>query len=256
MGKARLKVDHSRDMSLLDTHEIVHLNSLLGFLPANNSFEEKIQAALVLELDSPQVAVEMDEVVGQVALVMKPLAAHLCRPGITSAAFDGNGNVLLVVNLPEMIRLKGIRQYAEEMANEAGTESKHDLPSLQATTPLRRTILIADDSVSIRQSIITTLNHAGYDVKEAVDGLQMLEQLSKETPDLLLLDVEMPNLNGYDVLNIIRTHQEFSGLKIVMLTSRSSEKHKRRASELGAHAYLIKPCPQDVLLEMIKSLIT
>ncbi len=256
MGKARLKVDHSRDMSLLDTHEIVHLNSLLGFLPANNSFEEKIQAALVLELDSPQVAVEMDEVVGQVALVMKPLAAHLCRPGITSAAFDGNGNVLLVVNLPEMIRLKGIRQYAEEMANEAGTESKHDLPSLQATTPLRRTILIADDSVSIRQSIITTLNHEGYDVKEAVDGLQTLEQLSKETPDLLLLDVEMPNLNGYDVLNIIRTHQEFSGLKIVMLTSRSSEKHKRRASELGAHAYLIKPCPQDVLLEMIKSLIT
>jgi chemotaxis family two-component system sensor histidine kinase/response regulator PixL len=120
---------------------------------------------------------------------------------------------------------------------------------------LRRKILIADDSVSIRQSITMTLNHEGYDVLEAVDGLQSLEQLSKESPDLLLLDIEMPNLNGYDVLNIIRTHQEFSGLKIVVLTSRSSEKHKRRARELGAHAYLTKPCPQALLLQTIKSLI-
>ncbi len=255
MGKAHSKVDPSQDMSLVDTHEIVHLNTFLGFLSDNNFIEETIQAALVLELDSPQVAVEVDEVVEEVALVMKPLAAHLCRPGITSTAFDGNGNALLVVNLPEMIRLKGIHQYVEEIAVEAGTISGHDILAPQPTTPLRRTILIADDSVSIRQSITITLNHEGYDVKEAVDGLQTLEQLSKESPDLLLLDIEMPNLNGYDVLNIIRTHQEFSGLKIVMLTSRSSEKHKRRAIELGVHAYLIKPCPQDLLLETIKSLI-
>ena len=99
-----------------------------------------------------------------------------------------------------------------------------------------------------------TLSHEGYAVIEAVDGLQALDQLSKESPDLLLLDVEMPNLNGYDVLSIIRSHQESTALKIIMLTSRSSEKHKRRASELGANAYLTKPCPQDVMLKTIKSL--
>ncbi len=99
------------------------------------------------------------------------------------------------------------------------------------------------------------LNHEGYEVIQVVDGLQTLEQLSKESPDLLLLDIEMPNLNGYDVLNIIRTRQEFTGLKIVLLTSRSSEKHKRRAGELGAHAYLTKPCSQEILLETIKSLL-
>ena len=64
----------------------------------------------------------------------------------------------------------------------------------------------------------------------------------------------MPNLNGYDVLSIVRSHQEYSALKIIMLTSRSSEKHRLRASELGANAYLTKPCPQDVLLKTIKSL--
>ena len=90
---------------------------------------------------------------------------------------------------------------------------------------------------------------------EAEDGIQTLEQLSKEALDLLLLDIEMPNLNGYDVLNIIRAQQRFPGLKIVMLTSRSSEKHKQRARELGAHAYLTKPCPQDLLLETIQSLL-
>ena len=107
----------------------------------------------------------------------------------------------------------------------------------------------------IRQSINMTLSHEGYNVLEAIDGLQTLEQLSKETPELLLLDIEMPNLNRYDVLSIVRAHQEFSALKIVMLTSRSSEKHKCRARELGAHGYLTKPCPQDVLLKIIRSLL-
>jgi chemosensory pili system protein ChpA (sensor histidine kinase/response regulator) len=256
MGKAHSTVEDSQDMTFVDRPEIVHLNKLLGFLSDNKLFEEEmIQTALVLELDSPQIAVEVDAVIGEVVLVIKPLADHLCRPGITSTAFDGNGNALLVVNLPEIIRLKGIRQSVEEIAGEANTANRHVILAPQPTT-LRHKILIADDSVYIRRSITATLSHEGYDVKEAVDGLQTLEQLSKESHDLLLLDIEMPNLNGYDVLNIIRTRQAFSSLKIVMLTSRSSEKHKRRAKDLGAHAYLIKPCPQDLLLETIKSLIS
>jgi chemosensory pili system protein ChpA (sensor histidine kinase/response regulator) len=242
-------------MLLADTHEIYHLNRLLGFHTDKNTAEKTVQTALVLELDSPQIAIEVDEVVKEVELVMKPLSAHLCRPGIASTAIDGNGNVHLVLNLPEMIRLKEIYQQAGEVVIEADSESDHELSFLQPGTESCRKILIADDSMYIRQSINKTLSHEGYDVLEAVDGLQTLEQLSKESPDLLLLDIEMPNLNGYDVLSIVRTHQEFSALKIVLLTSRSSEKHKRRARQLGAHEYLTKPCPQDVLLKTIKSLL-
>ena len=246
---------NSLDMLLTDTHEIYHLNRLLGFHTDKNTAEKTVQTALVLELDSPQIAIEVDEVVKEVELVMKPLSAHLCRPGITSTAIDGHGNVHLVLNLPEMIRLKEIYQQAGEVVIEADSESDHELSFLQPGTESCRKILIADDSMYIRQSINKTLSHEGYDVLEAVDGLQTLEQLSKESPDLLLLDIEMPNLNGYDVLSIVRTHQEFSALKIVLLTSRSSEKHKRRARQLGAHEYLTKPCPQDVLLKTIKSLL-
>jgi chemosensory pili system protein ChpA (sensor histidine kinase/response regulator) len=255
IGKKSAQVANSQNMPLGDTHEIYHLSTLFGSLPGNSNPEKTIQAALVLESNSPHIAVEVDEVVGEVVLVMKPLAAHLCRPGIASSAIDGNGNVLLVVNLPELIRLNGELLYAGEIAVEAGSVNKHEILAPRPTTPLRRKILIADDSVSMRQSIITTLNYEGYDVLEATDGVQALEQLAQETPDVLLLDIEMPNLNGYDVLNIIRTRQEFSGLHIVMLTSRSSEKHKRRARDLGAHAYLTKPCPQELLLQTITSLL-
>ena len=170
-------------------------------------------------------------------------------------ALDGSGNVLLVVSLPEMIRLKTVHRHAGEVDIEVDTLNKYALPLSQPAGQVRPKILIADDSVYIRRSVTQTLNHEGYDVLEAVDGVQALEQLAKESPDLLLLDIEMPNLNGYDVLNIIRTNRRFPGLKIALLTSRSSEKHKQRGKELGAHAYLTKPCPQDLLLKTVQSML-
>ena len=245
---------NSQDMLLVDIHEIYHLNTLLGLRAHNNTAEKTLQTALILELDNPSVAIEVDEVLKEVALVMKPLSDYLCRPGITSTAIDANGKVLLVLNLPEMIRLKEIYQQVGRTIIAADTESDHEQSTPQPGSEVCRKILVADDSIYIRQSINMTLSHEGYAVIEAVDGLQALDQLSKEAPDLLLLDVEMPNLNGYDVLSIVRSHQEYSALKIIMLTSRSSEKHRLRASELGANAYLTKPCPQDVLLKTIKSM--
>jgi DNA-binding response OmpR family regulator len=71
-----------------------------------------------------------------------------------------------------------------------------------------------------------------------------------------VLDIEMPNLNGYDLLSILHAYPELTRVKIVMLTSRSSEKHQARALELGAHAYLTKPCPQDTLLETIENVLS
>ena len=239
---------------LTDTHEIYDLNTLLGLHAHKLTAEKTLQTALILELDNPSTAIEVDEVLEEVKLVMKPLSEYLCRPGITNTAIDANGNVLLVLNLPEMIRLKEIYEQVGKTTIEVDPESEHEQPILQSGSKVCHKILIADDSIYIRQSLNMTLSHEGHAVIEAVDGLQALEQLSKESPDLLLLDIEMPNLNGYDVLSIIRSHQEFSSLKIIMLTSRSSEKHKRRASELGADAYLTKPCPQDELLKTIKSL--
>jgi chemosensory pili system protein ChpA (sensor histidine kinase/response regulator) len=244
-----------QDTPLNETHELYHLNTLLGLHTHRITDENAIQTALIPELDNPSIAIEVDEVVKEVKLVMKPLPKYLCRPGITSTAIDANSNVLLVLNLPEMIQQKEIFHHVGKTIIEWDTESDHESSKLQTGPEVCHKILIADDSIYIRQSLNLTLSHEGYTVIEAVDGLQALDQLSKESPDLLLLDIEMPNLNGYDVLSIVRSHQEFSALKIIMLTSRSSDKHKRRARELGANAYLTKPCPHDELLKTINFLL-
>ncbi|MGZ3609618.1 MAG: response regulator [Ktedonobacteraceae bacterium] len=253
-SKLGMNGELEQDTLLSETHEIYDLNTLLGIPAQTYSAKRTLQTALLLEMDSPGIAIEVDEVVKEVELVIKPLSEYLCRPGITSTAIDANGNVLLVLNLPEMIQQKEVYQHVGKTIIDADTKSYRE-PSMPQSKPgACQKILIADDSIYIRQSLNMTLSHEGYAVVEAVDGLEALDQLSKESPDLLLLDIEMPNLNGYDVLSIVRNHQEFSALKIIMLTSRSSEKHKRRANELGANAYLMKPCTHDDLLETIKSL--
>lgn len=118
-----------------------------------------------------------------------------------------------------------------------------------------RTVIVADDSVSIRQSLHQSLTHADYQAFDARDGIQALELLQQHVPDALILDVEMPNLNGYDVLSRMHTYPELAGVKIVMLTSRFTEKHQARAKELGAHAYLTKPCAPETLLETLERLL-
>ena len=207
--------------------------------------------------------IQVDEVVGDAALVVKPLPAHLQRPGIAGAAIDGANTVLLVLDLLELLRQRDGRESLGAMNTSPGainlaptdeSEAKMGAPLAQMG-PRPRTAIVADDSVSIRQSLHQLLTHAHYQVFEARDGIQALELLQSHLPDALILDVEMPNLNGYDVLSRIHSYPELAGLKIVMLTSRFTEKHQARAKELGAHAYLTKPCDPETLLETLERLL-
>jgi len=219
------------------------LNALLGFLEGPTPLEN---ARPVLILEGDGTAVQVDEVLGEVEVILKPLATHLQRPGIIGTATDGLGHVLLLVDLHGLIMHTGPVKHVqgpEELRREGNPSQK------------RWTVLIADDSVYIRQSVLQVLTHMGYDVLEARDGVEALERLLSSSIDVLLLDIEMPNLNGYELLNIIRANPQFARLKVIMLSSRSSEKHRHHAQELGSHAYLTKPCPQDVLLATIQSVL-
>ncbi len=219
------------------------LNALLGLLERPAPLEST-RPVLILEGDGA--AVQVDKVLGEVEVMLKPLATHLQRPGIMGTATDGLGHVLLLVDLLELLMHTGPVKHTpgpEELQREGSPSQK------------RWTVLIADDSVYIRQSVLQVLTHAGYDVLEARDGLEALERLLSSSINVLLLDIEMPNLNGYELLNIIRANPRFARLKVIMLTSRSSEKHRHHAQELGSHAYLTKPCPQDVLLAALQSVL-
>jgi len=225
------------------------LHSLLG-LPAEHSAVEGVRPALILATEAHPMAVQVDDILGEVKLVVKPLAPHLRRPGIAGVVIDAMGNILLVVDLPGLINHYEMQESTIKIAAIRKSDKQVQYPA-----QTRQSILIADDSVYIRKSLRQTLTYAGYQVREADDGMKTLEQLLDNPPHVLLLDIEMPNLSGYDVLSMMRVHPELAGVKTIMLTSRSSEKHEERARELGALTFLTKPCAQDLLLETLRSLL-
>jgi chemotaxis protein histidine kinase CheA/ActR/RegA family two-component response regulator len=225
--------------------QLYHLATLLGFPPASGL--TNTPPPILLANSQRHVAIQVDEIIGEIELIMRPLDQHLQRPGIVGNAVDATGNVLLVIDLPALMRY---------------TLARRPLPLLHApltATPARTseavqpaTLLVADDSVYIRQSLRQTFERAGYVVVEARDGIEALECLSSDQPPMvMLLDIEMPNLNGYDLLNILHSQPGFVDCKTIMLTSRSSDKHRQRAMELGAYAFLSKPCSQEVLLDTV-----
>ncbi len=223
------------------------LTLLLNFPEIRSGKDRPI---LLLERNAdyePQLAVQVDEVIGQIEIVMRPSPNYLRRPGIPGMAIDGKGNVLLVLSLPELIK-----QYVKRCQNTG------ELPEvLQPAVEEHRqpTVMIVDDSIFIREAISQTLSYHGYQVKKAHDGLEALERLWDEAPDALLLDIEMPNMNGFDLLHVLSARPTRPDMKIIMLTSRFSDKHKERAFALGAHDYLTKPVIDEVLIGTLRRLL-
>lgn len=244
----RIGYSGTRESALSTMKNPLMLSDLLGFPGASHS-AGAIRPLLIVQQDGDVLAVQVNEILGEVELAMRPLVAHLQRPGLLGTVIDPSGNVLLVLDLSELVKQEGVLPRASRWRMFQG-ERKQLQSAEQAF------ILIADDSVYMRLSLLQTLSRAGYRVREVRDGMEALEQVLAEPPDLLLLDIEMPKLNGYEVLNIIRTYPDLQGLKVVMVTSRSLEKYQQRALELGAHAYLTKPCAEDVLLKTIQQVLT
>jgi chemosensory pili system protein ChpA (sensor histidine kinase/response regulator) len=117
---------------------------------------------------------------------------------------------------------------------------------------------VVDDSISVRRSVANLLKSAGWQVVTARDGLEGLEHLqdNSKRPDLVLMDIEMPRMDGYELASRMRSSPEFDGVPILMLTSRAGEKHRLKADGIGVDGYLVKPCPDDVLLETVSRCMT
>jgi chemosensory pili system protein ChpA (sensor histidine kinase/response regulator) len=256
VGQERIMVPFSQVQYISDMQReridiLYQLHDLLDF-PPDPTPPAPLRPVLIMprSISRKVIGVAVDEIIGEIELVVKPLSPYLQRPGISGAAVDGGGSVLLMVDLPELISHYTL---CLRTADPSSRRSPTEKEEYQARQP---NIIVADDSVFFRQSLLQMLKHASYSVTEARDGLEALEKLLEHTPDVLLLDIEMPDINGYDVLSIMRLYPELAAVKVVMLTSRSSEKHRRHAHELGAHGYLTKPCPQEVLLATIEEMLT
>jgi chemosensory pili system protein ChpA (sensor histidine kinase/response regulator) len=115
--------------------------------------------------------------------------------------------------------------------------------------------MVVDDSISMRSALELMLTRAGYEVQLARDGFEALGLLMRDLPRAIILDIEMPRLDGFELLRVLRSTPQFAGVRVVMLTTRASQRHRAHAQALGADAYLIKPCPDTVLINTVQRML-
>lgn len=248
--------DHADGQTTLFT-----LNQLLGMAPLHkmeNGAEPALplhQPALLIPLAQRHVGVLVDEVRGEREIVIKPLPAHLRRPGIRGATITPTGELLLLLDLPELA-YRALGSAALQPLRRSDTHSDtHKEGQMSEATSSSPIILVVDDSLSMRRTLEFQLTRAGYRVTTARDGLEALEVLAKSRPDAILLDIEMPRMDGYELLARLRSKAEYKQLPVAMLTSRAANIHRQHALDLGANAYLVKPYPHDQLLSAVAELV-
>ncbi|MGE3541022.1 MAG: Hpt domain-containing protein [Candidatus Tectimicrobiota bacterium] len=203
---------------------------------------------VVVQAGDQQVALIVDELLGGREVVVKTLGSHLRRVhGVIGSTLMGDGSVVLILNPVELAR-DDLRP---------GSSRQTELPKAR---PARASevleVLIVDDSFSVRRVVSNLVKSMGWRPLLAKDGLEALAVLQQATtpPDVILLDVEMPQMDGYEFTSTIRAQAAYRDLPVVMLTSRSGEKHRRKAFEVGATEYLVKPYQDEVLINTIRRL--
>ena len=204
------------------------------------------QPVLIANLGGRQLALTVDQIVQTRDAVVKTLGTHLRRvEGVWGATLLGDGTVVLILNpvdLAGSTEQPRVRRQPTKV-----TPTDHDV----------RTVMVVDDSLSMRHVLSNVVKRAGWNPLQARDGLEALEVLhaAPRRPDLILLDIEMPRMDGYEFLSTVRGEAAYASLPIVMLTSRGGEKHRERALSLGATGYVVKPFQEDALLQTMSSLI-
>jgi chemosensory pili system protein ChpA (sensor histidine kinase/response regulator) len=205
-----------------------------------------------------RVALHVDEVLGNQEVVVKNLGPQLSRlPGLTAMTVLASGAVVLIYNPVALAAVYGERATAWvdsqlPLSPSAGAEADAGHP-LQADVPVGPPlILVVDDSITVRRVTQRLLQREGYRVVLAADGLQALEKLAQERPAVVLSDIEMPRMDGFDLVRNIRADDRLTSLPVIMITSRIAAKHREHARELGVDDYLGKPYPEEELLALIQ----
>ncbi|QEY60472.1 response regulator [Pseudomonas sp. C27(2019)] len=195
------------------------------------------------------VAVQVDVLAGSREIVVKSLGPQFASVhGISGATILGDGRVVVILDLMATIRMR------QSSASLTDAIVQPGLPAA-ADKQAAKLVMIVDDSVTVRKVTSRLLERYGMQVMVAKDGVDAITQLQERRPDIMLLDIEMPRMDGFEVANLVRHDSTLKDLPIIMITSRTGEKHRERAMAIGVNDYLGKPYQETVLLEAISKLI-
>ena len=203
---------------------------------------------ILLRSGDLRVALHIDEIIGNREIVVKPLGKQLSQvKGLSGASIMADGSVVLILDVNGLIR-HGVNPQviaiAEEQPDEHADEHKP-----------RKMVMVVDDSITMRRVASKLLTRHDYQVVTAKDGVDALAQLEENNPDVMLLDIEMPRMDGFELANHMRNEPRFSAIPIIMITSRTGTKHRDHALELGVDRYMGKPYQESELIDSIASLV-
>jgi len=209
---------------------------------------------LVIRSASQRIVIHVDDVVGNEEVVVKNLGPQLSRmPGLAGMTLMASGDVVLIYNPVALATLYGS---SARVATQSALQSRlagHAQPAADESPArtLAPLVLVVDDSLTVRRVTERMLLREGYRVMLAKDGLDALEQLAKERPAIVLSDIEMPRMDGFDLVRNLRADARLSDLPVIMITSRIAQKHRDYAAQLGVEHYLGKPYSEEDLLALI-----
>ncbi len=199
---------------------------------------------LLLRSGTQRIAVQVDELKGNQEVVVKNIGAQLSRVvGIAGATVLGDGQVVLILNPVALASRTPV-----VTVQSAIPTAPAPVHAAASTLP---TVLVVDDSLTVRKIVSRLLTREGYQVLLAKDGVDALEQLIEVLPDVVISDIEMPRMDGFDFVRNLRADSRLKNLPVIMITSRTADKHRNYALEIGANQYLGKPYNEDELLGLI-----
>jgi chemotaxis protein histidine kinase CheA len=223
------------------------LARLLGLPGERRAAERERCPALLVQGDNGLNVVLVDGVSDSRELVIKSMGRHLPKiRGIAGATILGDGSVTPVLDLPELLREPA--RYAAERPKKPGAET-----GIHVDMPYA---LVVDDSLSARRSLAQFMTDSGFQVRTARDGVEAVKIMQSRQPDLLLVDLEMPRMNGLELTHHVRANDATRDVPVIMITSRSTEKHRKQAEAAGVTQYLTKPYAEDELMEHVYTVCT
>jgi chemosensory pili system protein ChpA (sensor histidine kinase/response regulator) len=200
---------------------------------------------LMVSVGDVRAAIRVDMLVGSREIFVKPVSPQISNiPGMFGATIMGDGSVLLILDLAPLVR----HFVANRMAA-TGSGDQPAAPKRGVRQPAL--VMVVDDSITMRKATTRILERGQMEVVTAKDGVDALERLQERVPDVLLLDLEMPRMDGYELATRLKNDERFRRVPIVIITSRTSEKHRQRAFEIGVDRYLGKPYAEADLLRSI-----
>jgi chemosensory pili system protein ChpA (sensor histidine kinase/response regulator) len=225
-----------------------YLPRLLGD-NAHNPESARHNPVLLLRSGQSRAAVHVDEMAGNQEVVVKNIGPQLARvSGIAGATVLGNGEIVLIINPVALAQRADVQRFDPNAEQRV-------VRSAAPAAPGRPMVLVVDDSLTVRKITSRLLQREGFDVLTAKDGIDALQVIAEQTPDVILLDIEMPRMDGFEFTKTLKADPKHGHIPIIMITSRTAEKHRNLAKELGVDLYLGKPFQEEDLLKSLREML-